>query len=70
MIKKTASSTVFKIIASIAAFLIVGYIALFVIENYKRRRRRKLKLVNPGIKDTEYTDKKRKRRNNPGFAEL
>lgn len=62
MIKKTASSTVFKIIASIAAFLIVGYIALFVIENYKRRRRRKLKLVNPGIKDTEYTDKKRKKK--------
>ena len=46
MIKKTASSTVFKIIASIAAFLIVGYIALFVIENYKRRQRRKLKQVN------------------------
>ena len=55
-------STVFKIIASIAAFLIVGYIALFVIENYKRRQRRKLKLVNPGVKDNEYTDKKRKKK--------
>ena len=61
-IKKVASSTVFKIIASIVAVLVVGYIALFIYENYKRRQRRKLKLVNPGVKDNEYTDKKRKKK--------
>ena len=57
-IKKVASSTVFKIIASIVAVLVVGYIALFIYENYKRRQRRKLKLVNPGVKGNEYTEKK------------
>ena len=57
-IKKVASSTIFKIIASIVAVLVVGYIALFVYENYKRRQRRKLKLVNPGVKGNEYTEKK------------
>lgn len=69
-IKKVASSTVFKIIASIVAVLVVGYIALFIYENYKRRQRRKLKLVNPGVKGNEYTEKRAERRNNPGFAEL
>lgn len=57
-IKKVASSTIFKIIASIVAILVVGYIALFVYENYKRRQRRKLKLVNTGVKGNEYTEKK------------
>ena len=57
-IKKVASSTVFKIIASIVAVLVVGYIALFIYENYKRRQRRKLKLVNPGVKGNGYTEKK------------
>ena len=57
-IKKVASSTIFKIIASIVAILVVGYIALFIYENYKRRQRRKLKLVNPGVKGNEYTEKK------------
>lgn len=59
LIKKTVSSTVFKIIASIAAVLLIGYIALFVYENYKRRQKRKLKLVRPDIKDSEYTERKR-----------
>lgn len=62
LIKKTVTSTVFKIIASIAALLIIGYIALFVYENYKRRQKRKLKLVRPSVKDNEYTEKPKKKK--------
>ncbi len=62
LIKKTVTSTVFKIIASIAALLIIGYIALFIYENYKRRQKRKLKLVRPSVKDNEYTEKPKKKK--------
>lgn len=37
-IKKVASSTIFKIIASIVAILVVGYIALFVYETTSAAR--------------------------------
>ena len=59
IIKKIVSSLIFKIIASILAVLILAYVALFIYVNYKRRQRRKLKIVRPDAKTSgEYTAKK------------
>ena len=59
VIKNIVSSLIFKIIASILAVLILAYVALFIYVNYKRRQRRKLKIVRPDAKTSgEYTAKK------------
>jgi len=63
IIKSIVSSLAFKIIASILAALIIAYAALFVYVNYKRRQRRKLKIVRPDAKSSgTYTTKNNKKK--------
>ncbi|MBQ2775686.1 MAG: D-alanyl-D-alanine carboxypeptidase [Clostridia bacterium] len=63
IIKNIVSSLAFKIIAAILVAMILAYVVLFVYVNYKRRQRRKLKIVHPEVKSNgEYTKKDNKKK--------
>ena len=63
IIKSIVSSLAFKIIAAILATLVIAYAALFLYVNYKRRQRRKLKIVRPDAKSSgTYTSKNNKKK--------
>ena len=69
-IKKVASSTIFKIIASIVAILVVGYIALFIYETTSAARDASSSSSIPESRAMNILRKRAERRNNSGFAEL